>query len=127
MSRRAFFAIVLTATAFLVSAAQAGTRTDSAVTIHLPPGGSAAYFYGLVTSSRTECESHRALKILQRPTPTSGYQPYAAGIETNADGTWTFEPAGPYVVNGYYKAVALPKTIHNGVCTKAQSKSFFVD
>jgi hypothetical protein len=30
------------------------------VTIHLPPGGSAEYFYGLVSSKERSCEANRA-------------------------------------------------------------------
>lgn len=126
MHRRALLPIVLTTAVFLAGAAQASTRTDSTVTIHLPPGSSAEYFYGLVSSHRHACESHRALEIVQDPTGTSGYQPYADGIESNADGTWTYDPSGP-VINGYYKAIALPEKIGNGVCVKARSKPFFVD
>lgn len=97
------------------------------MSIHLPPGGSAAYFYGAVSSHKHACESHRSIKVVQDPTGTSGYQPYGSGITSNADGTWTFDPPGPYVVNGYYKAIAEKKKIRSGVCAKSQSKPFFVD
>lgn len=127
MRKRVILPVVLTLFAVFAGSAQAGKQTPAVVTMHLPPGGSAAYFYGSVSSVKGACERSRTIKVVQDPTGNSGYQPYASGIKSNRDGTWTFEPAGPYVVNGYYKAIAAKKKISGGVCQKARSKAFFVD
>lgn len=128
MRRNALLPIVLTLFAVFAGSALAGKQTHSVVTMHLPPGGSAAYFYGSVSSPKGSCERHRSIKIVRDPTGSSGYQPYASAIKSNSDGTWTFEPAAPpYVVNGYYKAIAAKKKVSGTVCSKARSKVFFVD
>ena len=119
-------AATLVAAAALAVPASAGGRFHSTVTIHLPPDTSAAYFYGAVRSHKAACARGRDIKLVRDPDGSSGYSTYATGIRSNADGTWTYH-AEPYVINGYYKAVAAPKKIAAGVCAKAASKPFFVD
>ncbi len=93
--------------------------------MHLPPGGTAEYFYGLVKAKKGACRA-REMKLVRDADGSSGYAPYADGILSNRDGTWTYDPAGP-VVNGYYKAVVAKKGVRAGTCKRTASKPFFVD
>jgi hypothetical protein len=110
-----------------VPVASAAKRFDSRVTIHISPGGSAAYFYGLVTSEKGACTKNRAMKVLVSPDGQSAFSTYATGIHTNIDGTWTLDKGPGAIGNGFYKAVAQSKDIDSGTCRRATSKTFFVD
>jgi hypothetical protein len=107
------------------STSLAGGRYGAKVTMHLPPGGTAEYFYGLVKTKKGACRA-RELKLVRDPDGFSGYAPYADGVVSNRDGTWTYDPVGP-VVNGYYKAVVAKKSVRSGTCKRSASKPFFVD
>lgn len=124
--RLRMFVLAVGATAALSVPASAGERFHSKVTIHLPPDTSAAYFYGAVRSDKAACDRHRTVKVLRDADGQSGYSPYATGIRSNGDGTWTYNP-DPYVINGFYKAIAETKHVRGGLCAKSTSKRFFVD
>lgn len=105
--------------------APAAGRTATKVTVHISPGGTADYFYGLVKADRGTCRSRR-LNVLRDPDGSSGYSAYAEGVVSNRDGTWTVDPPEP-IPNGFYKVVAQRKATASRSCRKGASKAFFVD
>jgi hypothetical protein len=109
----------------LASVAPAASRISTGVTVHISPGGTADYFYGLVKARKRACRT-RQLEVLRDPDGASGYSPYASGLLSNADGTWTLDPSEP-IPNGFYKAVAAKKVTGSRVCKRGRSAPFFVD
>lgn len=118
--------IAVAAVLLLIPAdALGGGRSKAKVTVHLPPGGSAEYFYGLVKAKPGACRK-RELEILRDPVGSGTYAPYGAGILSNRDGTWTYDPLGP-ILDGFYKVIAKKKSASSKACSKGVSKPFFVD
>ncbi len=109
----------------LASVAPAAIRIPTGVTVHLSPGGTADYFYGLVKTRKGTCRT-RQLKVLRDPDGNSGYSPYASGLLSNVDGTWTLDPSEP-IPNGFYKVVAVKKVTATRVCRPGRSAPFYVD
>ncbi len=106
-------------------AAPAASRIPTKVTVHISPGGTADYFYGLVKTRKRACRA-RQLEVLRDPDGTAGYSPYESAVASNGDGTWTLDPAQP-IPDGFYKVVAAKKVTPAGVCRRGKSAAFFVD
>ena len=125
-SVRLSIALVAAAALALSPLALGSAPTRAKVTIHISPAGSSKYLYGLVSSAKRACLK-RSIDVVARVSQSGPYLPVAGTSGSNSDGTWTFLPQSGVVTNGYYKAIASPKS-HKGVnCAQAQSKPLFVD
>jgi hypothetical protein len=114
--------LVTVATAALaVPPSALASRIGSTITIHFTNAGGGGAFYGVVKSNKRGCFRNRAVDLQQSANPDSGYSTVATGNTTNRDGTWAYAP-DPFSA-GYYRAVAPPKQLSNGVCSKAKSQA----
>ncbi len=119
-------ALLLALSVGVAAPAAGATAVASRVSIHISPGGTAAYFYGLVRSARARCVAGRGVVVQVSPTGTDGWLD-VQDITTNADGTWSAWFGVGEIGNGYYRAVAKRTAAGSVDCRKAISAVFFVD
>lgn len=110
----------------LAAPTAAATAVRSRVSIHISPGGSAAYFYGVVRSDRAACAGGRSVTVQVSPTGTDGWLDDVT-VGTNSDGTWSAWYGSGGIGNGYYRVVVARKVVGSLVCRRAASAVLYAD
>ncbi|MFO1541323.1 MAG: hypothetical protein ACKOTZ_12910 [Chloroflexota bacterium] len=119
-------ALLLVLSVALAAPVTAATLVRSRVSVHLAPGGTAAYLYGVVRSGRDACVAGRSVTLQVSPTGTDGWL-NADTTTTNGDGTWTLWAGVGEIGNGYYRVVAARRNAGGLDCRRAVSPVLFVD
>lgn len=119
-------ALLLALAVGLAAPTAAATVVRSRVSIHISPGGSAAYFYGVVRSDRAACVGSRSVTVQVSPTGTDGWLDDVT-VGTNSDGTWSAWYDSGGIGNGYYRVVVARKVTGSVDCRRAVSAVFFAD
>jgi type 1 fimbria pilin len=116
---RRTIAVMATALALVVVGAGAASAAASS-TISIGHNASTMRFHGTVTSSNSECEAGRTVKVFK---DTASGRVLQGRATTKSDGSWTVDVMHAH---GHYFAVTPKQKIMTVTCDRARSRTIDV-